>query len=120
ELKPEEGKDSITNSQKYLAIAQSSFSDDEKLKAFSAIMEEGTYNKFKSSLELGGSMQAYAQIMSDISHLKPESGKNSVSDYQKYMAAAGSDFSEEERMAVLGTLMSDSQYSGLQRAVMAG
>lgn len=120
ELKPEEGKDSITNSQKYLAIAQSSFSDDEKLKAFSAIMEEGTYNKFKSSLELGGSMQAYAQIMSDISHLKPESGKDSVSDYQKYMAAAGSDFSEEERMAVLGTLMSDSQYSGLQRAVMAG
>ena len=120
ELKPEEGKDSITNSQKYLAIAQSSFSDDEKLKAFSAIMEEGTYNKFKSSLELGGSMQAYAQIMSDISHLKPESGKDSVSDYQKYMAAAGSGFSEEERMAVLGTLMSDSQYSGLQRAVMAG
>lgn len=120
ELKPEEGKDSITNAQKYLAIAQSSFSDDEKLKAFSAIMEEGTYNKFKSSLELGGSMQAYAQIMSDISHLKPESGKDSVSDYQKYMAAAGSDFSEEERMAVLGVVMSDSQYSGLQRAVMAG
>lgn len=120
ELKPEEGKDSITNAQKYLAIAQSSFPDDEKLKAFSAIMEEGTYNKFKSSLELGGSMQAYAQIMSDISHLKPESGKDSVSDYQKYMAAAGSDFSEEERMAVLGMVMSDSQYSGLQRAVMAG
>ena len=65
-------------------------------------------------------MQAYAQIMSDISHLKPEKGKDSISDYQKYMAAAGSGFSEKERMAVLGTLMSDSQYSGLQRAVLAG
>ena len=120
ELKPEDGKESVTNAQKYMAIAQSGFSDEEKLKAFSAIMEEGPYNKLKSSLELGGTMQAYAQIMSDISHLKPEKGKDSVSDYQKYMAAAGSGFSEKERMAVLGTLMSDSQYSGLQRAVLAG
>ena len=120
ELKPEDGKESVTNAQKYMAIAQSGFSDEEKLKAFSAIMEEGPYNKLKSSLELGGTMQAYAQIMSDISHLKPEKGKDSISDYQKYMAAAGSGFSEKERMAVLGTLMSDSQYSGLQRAVLAG
>ena len=62
DLQPEEGKDSVSARQKYKAIADQRLSEEDAMKAYSAVMSESEYKKLTAANELALDPNMYAEV----------------------------------------------------------
>lgn len=89
ELTPEEGANSVSSTQQALAISQGDYTDEDKLKALSVVMQDESYEDVQKAYEEGISPSTYVQYWSDIKGIsadKDENGKSiSGSKKQKVM-----------------------------------
>jgi murein DD-endopeptidase MepM/ murein hydrolase activator NlpD len=119
-LKPEEGKDQVSYYQKYNAIVNTKYSDEEKMAALGVVMPEETFAKLQRAYSEGASVQGYTAALEAISKTEPDAGKTSLSDSKKYYVVGNMDFSEEEKRAILYGMMSQERFDKFDTAYNAG
>ena len=79
--------------------------------------EAARYDSFVSA---GLSDDAAYELANSLNALKPEDGKDSVSNLQRYRAVVDAGLSTEEQMTVLGEMMQESEYSKLRTGYSYG
>lgn len=85
DLEPLKGKTSVSDSQKYMAIADMDIKDADKLKAYSAIMESTTYDKLIKAYKAGIALKDYTKYLSDTSRIVSDqkNGKTVSNSYRQ-------------------------------------
>src|SRR5699024_8673118 len=73
-LEPTEGETSVSNNEKYLAVVNSNYTDDEKLATLYGMMDVKAYSELEESLDAGIGMGDHFQFK--IAYSKIESDKD--------------------------------------------
>ena len=79
DLVPEAGSDSVSATQQAVAISQGDYSDEDKMKALSVVMQDSSYAKVQAAYEQGISPSAYVQYWSDIKKISGDKDANGKS-----------------------------------------
>lgn len=101
-LKPFDGAESVSKSQKYIVIAEANVSDEEKIKAITSFMDENERSALTSALDAGIPLDIFIDYKADTSDItsdKDSAGKTiSGSKHEKILTYIDSlDIGEEEK-----------------------
>ena len=112
DLKPEDGKETVSLNQKILAIDRSKLSDEEKVAAISALVPD----KRERLVEAGVSDRNARDIAAELAIAEAENGDEELSYLQKASMMIYQTSDDEEALAAVSTVLQESTYQKVELA----
>lgn len=106
-LKPEPGKNQVSNMQKYQAIVLAGLSEGDQLKAMEAVMSEGEYAKVRAGYEQGVTPELYVKAREAAAGYD-ENGNGAISQEEAKRAIKAMDGLTSEQRAALWQIQNKS------------